>query len=414
MRIRSVTAEGPNGSYDQAVQFLRTYGKEVGLTQSQVFFPMDKQPILILTWKGQDPSLPSILLNGHYDVVPADSSKWTFDPWGGVRAPNGNIYGRGAQDMKCVLVQYLEAVGRLMREVKEGRLRPPLRTIHLSFLPDEETGGLLAAVPFVNSEVFRSLNVGVTLDEGLANPNDAYSIFYGERAVWWVKIKAEGSTGHGSRFIQRAAIEKLSEVLQKVYLFRAEQEKKLHGHPEEVGCAHAKAKKLGDVVTMNVTAIRAHVPGPANFDGFAVNCIPTEAIAAMDVRIPPTVTIKEMEDLLSSWTKEEGLSYHFYNKVERHNISSIKEDDLWWSTIQGTFAQLNKKIEPEIFPAGTDSRHFRNCQVPCYGFSPINKTPILLHDHDEFLNERTLIEGVQVYQKLIYQLANCLPPKAKL
>jgi hypothetical protein len=37
---------------------------------------------------------------------------------------------------------------------------------------------------FVKTEEFRALNVGFGMDEGLANPEDAYTVFYGERAVW--------------------------------------------------------------------------------------------------------------------------------------------------------------------------------------------------------------------------------------
>lgn len=43
-------------------------------------------------------------------------------------------------DMKCVCMQYLEAVGRLKAAVSRGEVAPPLRTLHLSFLPDEESG----------------------------------------------------------------------------------------------------------------------------------------------------------------------------------------------------------------------------------------------------------------------------------
>ena len=50
---------------------------------------------------------------------------------------------------------------------------------------------------FLNTDLFKSLNVGVALDEGLANPTDKFTVFYGERAVWWLRVTAEGPTGHG-------------------------------------------------------------------------------------------------------------------------------------------------------------------------------------------------------------------------
>jgi hypothetical protein len=35
-------------------------------------------------------------------------------------------------------------------------------------------------------------------------------------------------------------------------------------------------------------------------------------------------------------------------------------------------------------------------------------TPILLHDHNEFLNERIYLEGIRLYTKIIPRLANLL------
>jgi len=258
----------------------------------------------------------------------------------------------------------------------------------------------------VGSQKFQDLNAGVALDEGLANPGDAYTIFYGERAPWWIKITAQGPAGHGSRFIPRAAIEKLTGVLQKAYKFRSEQEAKLHPCPSEVGCAHAKAKKLGDVVSLNVTAIKGYVDGSEFSDGFAINCVPTKAIAAMDVRIPPSVPMEEVEDMLKEWTSEEGLHYEFYTKMPKHHVTSTDTTNPWWGSIQRTCGNLGKILELEIFPAATDSRYFRASELPCFGFSPINHTPILLHDHNEFLNEEVFLEGVQVFQRIIYDLAN--------
>eukprot|EP01124_Arcella_intermedia_P004011 TRINITY_DN12268_c0_g1_i3.p1 TRINITY_DN12268_c0_g1~~TRINITY_DN12268_c0_g1_i3.p1 ORF type:complete len:133 (+),score=33.91 TRINITY_DN12268_c0_g1_i3:411-809(+) len=132
----------------------------------------------------------------------------------------------------------------------------------------------------------------------------------------------------------------------------------------------------------------------------------------MDVRIPPHIPLKDMEDLLKQWTSEEGLSYSFYYKTPEHIISNTNQDDPWWSTIQSVFEGLAIPIKTEIFSASPDARYYRSAGVPCYGFTPIRRTPILLHDVNEFVNERELLEGVSVYQQLIYQLANNC--KAKL
>jgi aminoacylase len=69
----------------------------------------------------------------------------------------------------------------------------------------------------------------------------------------------------------------------------------------------------------------------------------------------------------------------------------------------------NIPIDPEIFPAATDSRYVRYAGIPAFGISPLRNTPILLHDHDEFVYESGFLEGIQVYQHLIKALADTPP-----
>lgn len=63
--------------------------------------------------------------------------------------------------MKCVGMQYLEAIRKLKASGFE-----PVRSIYLSFVPDEEIGGHDGAEKFVDSDVFKNLNVDIVLDEG--------------------------------------------------------------------------------------------------------------------------------------------------------------------------------------------------------------------------------------------------------
>ena len=64
--------------------------------------------------------------------------------------------------MKCVGMQYLEAIQKL----KASGFHP-LRSVYLSFVPDEEIGGHDGVEKFVDSDVFTNMNLGIILDEGV-------------------------------------------------------------------------------------------------------------------------------------------------------------------------------------------------------------------------------------------------------
>jgi aminoacylase len=47
---------------------------------------------------------------------------------------------------------------------------------------------------------------------GLANPEDAYKLYYAERVTWWIYVIAHGNTGHGSQFIKDTAAPKVVNI----------------------------------------------------------------------------------------------------------------------------------------------------------------------------------------------------------
>ncbi|KOM25501.1 hypothetical protein LR48_Vigan107s002000 [Vigna angularis] len=57
-----------------------------------------------------------------------------------------------------------------------------------------------------------------------------------------------------------------------------------------------------------------------------------------------------------------------------------------WVIILFKFSSAYHMIDhwPEVFPAATDSRYFRDLGLPAIGFSPMANTPLLLHDHNEY------------------------------
>ncbi|CAL8340640.1 unnamed protein product [Lota lota] len=379
LRLKTVH---PEPDYDAALRFLDRIAEELDLPVKKIeLFP--RRVLTIMTWEGTNPALKSILLNSHTDVVPVFQEHWKYDAFTAVKDAEGNIYGRGAQDMKSVTIQYIQAIRRLKAEGNKL-----MRTVHLMFVPDEEVGGHKGMETFVTHPEFQKLNIGFALDEGLASPGEAFTVFYGERNPWWITINCPGNPGHGSRFVENTAAEKLRSIINSFMDFRETEKLRLN---------MSQCFTLGDVTTVNMTMVKG---------GVAYNVIPAEMEVSFDLRIPPTVNLQEFEKQIKLWCKEagEGITYEFAQKHMSQNVTSTEDSDPWWNAFSTTCKAMNMHLEKEIFPAATDSRFIRAVGIPAVGFSPMNRTPILLHDHNEFLNEQVFLNGIDVYERLIRAL----------
>uniref|UniRef100_A0A8C7PYI4 N-acyl-aliphatic-L-amino acid amidohydrolase n=1 Tax=Oncorhynchus mykiss TaxID=8022 RepID=A0A8C7PYI4_ONCMY len=332
--------------------------------------------VSIMTWQGTNPALKSILLNSHTDVVPVYQEHWKYDAFAAVKDAEGNIYARGTQDMKCVTIQYIQAIRRLKAEGRKC-----MRTIHLMFVPDEEVGGHKGMETFVKLPEFQKLNIGFALDEETACVCFPSGI----------TVHCPGSPGHGSRFVENTAAEKLV----RLPLFTARGTLSV----SQIAPFFLECFTLGDVTTVNMTMVKG---------GVAYNVIPAEMDVSFDLRIPPTVNLQEFEEQIKKWCKEagEGITYEFAQKHMNQNLTSTDDSDPWWKAFSTTCKAMNMTLEKEIFPAATDSRFIRAVGLPAIGFSPMNRTPILLHDHNEYLNEQVFLKGIQVYENLVPALAN--------
>jgi aminoacylase len=384
-RYLRINTEHPHPDYESCKKFLFEYGKELGL-EVWAHDCVPGKPMVGMTLVGTDPSLPSLHLYSHTDVVPTFRESWKNDPYSAYKDADGNIFARGAQDMKCVGIQYTEALRRL----KEGGNAKFLRTVHILWGPEEELGGTLGMGKFVETEKFKNLNIGFSLDEGLANPSDAYKVYYGERCVWWLKVSCKGFPGHGSRFIENNAGAKLQAVINSFLGFREEQRKKLEGD---------KNLTLGDVISVNLTKVEG---------GVQMNVLPPEFAAYFDMRVPPSTDFDKLEAQIGEWCKQAGpdVTYEFLHHVRVKNVTPTTKEDPWWNAFSSVLEEEHCKIEKEIFIGATDSRYLRERGFKSIGFSPMNNTPTLLHDHNEYLNEKVFLRGVELYAKLIPRLAN--------
>ncbi|XP_017144301.2 aminoacylase-1 [Drosophila miranda] len=382
LRIPSVH---PNPNYEPCLEFLDRQAKQLELPM-KVYYPADEQnPVVVLTWQGRDPELPSVLLNSHMDVVPVFPENWTHPPFGAEIDEEGRIFARGTQDMKCVGMQYLAAIRALKRS--GARLR---RTIHISFVADEEMGGKLGMRPFVHTDDFRALNVGFGMDEGLASPTAEFPVFYAERSVWRVYFHISGTSGHGSLLLSNTAGEKLNYIVGKMMAYRKVQVQRLDNNPELC---------IGDVTTINLTKLEG---------GVQSNVVPPLLMVCFDCRLALDVDHQEFEATLQKWCAEAGggIELTYEQKQPRVLPTPIDASNHFWVAFKKATDNLGLAIKPQIFTGGTDSRYLRQVGIPALGFSPMNNTPVLLHDHDEFLQADTYLRGVQIYQKIISSIAN--------
>ncbi|XP_074286327.1 uncharacterized protein LOC141611638 isoform X2 [Silene latifolia] len=376
-----INTSQPNPDYSKAVDFILSQAKSLSLESQVIEFVKDK-PLILLKWPGLFPNLPSVLLNSHTDVVPVESHKWSYPPFQAHIDSHGNIFARGSQDMKCVGMQYLEAIRNLKSTGFE-----PIRTIYLSYVPDEEIGGRDGAENFAKSHVFKQMNVGFVLDEGRPSPDENYHIFYAERSPMWLVIKAIGAPGHGAKLYDNTATENLLKSIESIQQYRASQFELLK----------AGLKTAGEVVSVNVVFLKAGIQTPA---GFVRNIQPSEAEAGIDIRVPPTIDqvafekriADEWAPALRNMTFKFEEKFSVLDKFGKPAMTVANSSNPWWMLLEEAIHDGGGKLEkPDIFPGGTDANFFRQQGIPAIGFSPIANTPSLAHGHNEVLNSKGVI-----------------------
>ncbi|KAJ2449255.1 adenylate cyclase [Coemansia sp. RSA 2336] len=377
----------PHPDYAACQRFLEAQARDLGLAFQAHEYVAGK-PVVVLTWTGTEPGLPSIILNSHTDVVPVSEEFWSHPPFEARRVPAGNdfkIVARGSQDMKIVGHGYLEAVRRL--QARHERLR---RTLHLVFVPDEEIGGHDGMAQFVKSPEFAALNAGYALDEGMANPHGPLRVFYGERAPCWVRFVARGNAGHGSQFIPDTATEKLLPVISHLMEFRQEQLALLND-------PHSEQHDLGDVTTTNLTMISA---------GKQHNVVPECASVSFDIRMTPHTDYVQFRQRLERLAAANGVQLEIVQFWDDNSTTSTDSADVFWRAFEQAVTAQGFEIKKEIFPAATDSRYLRRAGIPALGVTPLCNTPILLHDHNEYVLESDVLRATDFYTNVIAALAN--------
>lgn len=184
LRIPSVSAN-PDFKDDvfEAAEFIKEKLIEAGADNVEVC-PTDGYPI-VYGDKIIDPSLPTVLVYGHYDVQPADPYElWDSPPFEPV-IKNEKIYARGACDDKGQMYMHIKAFELMMRTEQVP--------CNMKFMIEgEEEVGSANLATFVRNNQERLAADLVLISDTSMIANDTPSIDVGLRGLSYVEVEVTG------------------------------------------------------------------------------------------------------------------------------------------------------------------------------------------------------------------------------
>jgi acetylornithine deacetylase/succinyl-diaminopimelate desuccinylase-like protein len=368
---------------------------------------------------------PPLLLLSHLDVVPAEPEHWEHDPFGGEVA-DGMIWGRGALDMKSIVVMQLMTMLLLAR----GKV-PLARDVIFAATADEEMGGQ-HGVGFLVDQHLDLIRAEHALSEFGGFPVDlggrrVYLCQVAEKGICWVRMRARGRPGHGSMPHSDNATVKLAEAVAK--LGRADLP--FHRTDAVAEMFEGMAHSLGGIpgaglrLLLNPTLsplllrlLLGNHPFASYFHallhntvsptvlraGNKTNVIPSEAEVELDGRILPG---QSLETFLAEVQAVVGPGFEFEPIEVAPPVETTSRTPLF-----ATMAEILKRhdpgaaVVPMVMVGGTDAKHLARAGIPCYGFSPMRLPPEIdflgmVHGHNERIPIEALAFGVQVLYKVV-------------
>ncbi len=412
-----INTSNPTHPERPAAEWVAEKLDEVGI-ESQIIEAAPGRASTIARIEGSDSSRPPLLVHGHLDVVPADASEWSVDPFGG-EVKDGYVWGRGAIDMKDMDAMVLA----LVREWQRTGAKPS-RDIVLAFVSDEEAGGRQGAHPLVENhrDLFADCTEAISEVGGysisLNEQARVYAVQTAEKGINWLRLRAKARPGHGSFVHPDNAVTYLAEAVSRIgaYEWPIVITDSVRGlvkgigevlqrdlDPENVDewlpLLGGAARMIGATVrnTSNPTMLSA---------GYKTNVIPSTAEASIDTRFLPG-----QEDALLA-TIDELLGEHVERATEVRDIAVETSFDGALVDAMSTALRgedPNGVLVPYLMSGGTDAKSFSTLGMRCFGFSPLLLPPdldfmSLFHGIDERVPIEGLQFGVRVLDRL---LKNC-------
>jgi len=409
-----INTSNPTHPERPAAEWVAAKLDEVGIA-SQIIEAAPGRASTVAHIEGADSSRAPLLIHGHLDVVPADASEWSVDPFAG-EIRDGYLWGRGTVDMKDMDAMVLA----LVRDWARTGRKPP-RDIVLAFVSDEEAGGRQGAHYLVDNhaDLFADCTEAISEVGGfsvsLGESARAYLIQTAEKGISWLSLKATGRPGHGSMVHDDNAVTRLAAAVSRIGTHefpvvvtdtvRATIEglaavSGMDLNPDDV---ETWLPKLGPAARMIGATIR-NTANPTMLEaGYKANVIPSRAEATIDCRFLPgqeDAMLEAIDELLGDGVTREYL------------VRDIAvETSFDGALVDAMSAALRAEDEgayplPYLMSGGTDAKSFSTLGMRCFGFSPLLLPPdldfmSLFHGIDERVPLDGLRFGVRVLDRLL-------------
>jgi acetylornithine deacetylase/succinyl-diaminopimelate desuccinylase-like protein len=314
------------------------------------------------------PSGKAIVLLHHMDVVPADRARWKTDPFVPT-IKDGEMWARGAMDMKGIGVAHLLAFLELKRQHV-----PLSRDVIFLAEPDEEVGGGMGARWMIANH-YAELDPEYMLDEGGFGSTDlfapgklVYGISVAEKKLIWLKLRAEGVSGHGSQPHEQNPNDHLTRALARLLAepMPASDFSVLQVMKTRVGTfASNKFNNAIQHSTMAITWLRSGVGEPPK-----INVIPSVAEAGLDCRVLPGTTYDQWIAEVRRRLGDPSISIELVYQSDDPILSPY--DTPLYRGLETAIKRRHPDaiVTPMIIPYGTDSNAFRPHGVKAYGVFP--------------------------------------------
>jgi acetylornithine deacetylase/succinyl-diaminopimelate desuccinylase-like protein len=419
-----IDTSNPPGNELKTAEFLKKLFDSAGI-ENTVFEYAPGRANIYARLKGDGTLRPLILLN-HMDVVRANPANWRVPPFSG-EIVDGELYGRGAEDMKD------EGLMQAMVMVIAAREHLPLKR-DLIFLAtaDEEVNDTGSAWML---EHHRDLvqNAEYLITEGGANLiypglGTIYGIGVAEKAPYWIRLTATGRGGHGSIPIADSAPNRLARAMVRVVNWQTP----IRLLPSVEEFFHQIASRQKEPRASQFRHIRESLQDPefvkwitadADYNYMLrdtisltmmkgsqqTNVIPDTASCEFDVRLLPGEDPHAFEEEMRKVVADPAIEIQPISKYRPPNSSPT--DSMLYHLIDTVVHEYNPQalITPTLNSGYTESQMYRPLGINAYGFVPIEISPEI-DDTQHAANERIPVEqlrrGVKMYYEVVARAAN--------